>query len=454
MSVLCGCAPLYDYYGGNFKGPPEEMDANISAGAKQMIRQALSGMDTAIIDHHIHIVARGTMTGCDAYISPDLYTWWKPYRMIKTRVLMSASGVTDYARLDEQYADRLLDLLLHFQSVQSNLDYVARPVQSKFYIYAIDYYYDEDRQRNLKRTDMYVSDDCVIRLAEKFNRVLEANSDKAMTKVIPVASVHPYRKDFEVKVRELAKRGVKFMKWLPPSMNIGLKLVRKIHYEALAKAGITLLIHTGDEHAFRVYDDNNRLGDPAMLRYPLNRGVTVVALHVGRKGKHPTDGDSYFDRFMEIMQEQRHKGRLFGEISAAMINHPLHFHDQSQNVISKIIEHVQPAGMLSGRIRNGSDYPLVATSLLNPTASLVREKLISQEQKKQLDEIYSYNPLLFNFVTKRSIALPASEDRLTQEVFQAIKFHLRINSTLAPEEKGNSAAGDMHLPAAPCSGVL
>ena len=416
MLTLCSCSPLYDHLGGNFKGPPDAMDRNISDGAKALIKQAFAGMDKPIADRHVHIIARGTMTGCDARISPDLYTWLNPYRMIKTRVLMSASAVTDYERLDKQYSDRLLELLRHFQSVQS--DYAPTPpAESRFYIYALDYYHDDDGQRNLKRTDLYVPDDCVIRLAEKYNETLK-KPDLAAVEVIPVASVHPYRKDFEPRVRELAKRGIRFIKWLPPSMNIDLSKVEKVHYRTLAEAGITLLIHTGNEHAFRVYENKNRLGDPYMLRYPLEKGVTVVALHSGRKGRHPTNGNSYFERFMDIMQEERYKGRLFGEISAVMMNELTPFADKSQNVLIRIMEHTQPSGVLNGRIYNGSDYPLPGISRLNPTSSLVRAELLSEEQANQLDEIYSYNPLLFNFVAKRSVKHPKSGVRLPAEVFQ------------------------------------
>ncbi len=421
LLALYGCSSLYDHLGGDFKGAPAEMDANISREAKNLIRQAFSGMNKPITDHHVHIIARGTMAGCDAYISPDLYTWLHPILMVKTRVLMSASGVTDYEKLDEQYTDRLEELLLHFQSAQSNPAYVDQPVKSRFHIYAMDYYHDDNGQRNLKRTDMYVPDDCVIRLAGKFNRALAEDPNKAEVEIIPVASVHPYRNDFEAAVNNLAEQGVKFIKWLPPAMNINMSKVKKAHYRTLAEAGIILLVHTGDEHAFRVHSDNRKLGDPAALRYALDQGVTIVALHTAKQGRHPEDDDPYFERFMDIMAEEKYRGYLFGEISAVMIKPPFISDSKTGEIISRIIKNTQPSGILSGRIYNGSDYPLPAVALLNPTKRLARKGLIPEDYRKWLNEIYSYNPLLFNFVTKRSIALPGSEHRLPEEVFQQIR---------------------------------
>ena len=418
MSVLCGCSS----WGGNFRGEPHEMDANISDGAKKLIQQAFA-IEGPIVDYHIHIIARGTSTDCDAYISPDLNTWLKPILKSKTLVLMSASGVDDYARLDQQYANRLLALLLHFQSVQQNEAYVGnRLIKSQFHVYAIDYYYNEkDRQRNVKRTDMYVPNDCVINLAQEFNRKLEQNVATKTLEVVPVASVHPYRDDFQVRIDELAQQKIKFMKWIPSSMNIDMRKVKLSHYAALAKAGITLLIHTGNEHAFRVYDDKQQLGDPALLSHVLAQKVRVLALHVGREGQHPQEGDSYFARFMEIMQNTDYENLLSGEISAITVDDAfLGIIKGSQDLIPVLIENTQSSKLLVGRIYNGSDYPISAVALLNPTRGLVKRGMITPDEREYLDEIRAYNPLLFDFVVKRTIKHPQTKTSFPPEVFQAI----------------------------------
>ncbi|MGI9450636.1 MAG: hypothetical protein ACR2QH_08385, partial [Geminicoccaceae bacterium] len=63
------------------------------------------------------------------------------------------------------------------------------------------------------------------------------------------------------------------------------------------------------------------------------------------------------------------------------------------------------------RIINGSDYPVPALSIINPTSNLLAsgflrraedpDDALAHERKRALDEIYSYNPLLFDFVLKR-----------------------------------------------------
>ena len=417
LSLLSGCGFLYDQLGGNFRGAPGEMDKNISAGAKLLIQRAFKATDL-IADHHVHIAANGTSDQCrDAYVNSDLHTWRHPILRFKTRVLMSASGVDDLDKLDEQYEKRLSDLLLHFQSVQSTQSRVnQRPIKSQFYIYALDYYYDEHGQPDLERTDLHVPDDCVIQLAERLNRALGKKASGASVEIIPVASVHPYRHDFKEQVSRLAGQDVQFIKWLPPSMNIDMSTVKQSYYRALAAAGMTLLVHTGDEHAFRVYGKNQLLGDPWLLHYALDANVNATALHVGREGRHPVDDESYFERFMRMMGKDKYKGRLFGELSAiTMDKTPLT--QSSQPLIPGIIEQTR-SGMLQGRIHNGSDYPLVGVAYLNPTKGLAKRGMITQAEKKWLDEIYAYNPLLFDFVVKRTLRHPDSRKSLPSAVFR------------------------------------
>ena len=141
LLLAAACALDYDAIGGDFAGPPREMLANISGDAKQLLERsfrAYNSPTTAVADYHIHIVARGTQPESrDAYVHPDLNTWRRPFLRVKTRAFMSASGVTDWERLDQQYAARLLDLLVHFQSVRCHY---APKSNARFHIYAMDYY--------------------------------------------------------------------------------------------------------------------------------------------------------------------------------------------------------------------------------------------------------------------------------------------------------------------------
>lgn len=48
---------------------------------------------------------------------------------------------------------------------------------------------------------------------------------------------------------------------------------------------MTLLIHTGDEHAVDASGyNNNEYGNPLKLRYPLSFGIRIIGAHCGSEG--------------------------------------------------------------------------------------------------------------------------------------------------------------------------
>ncbi len=72
---------------------------------------------------------------------------------------------------------------------------------------------------------------------------------------------------------------------------------------------------------------------------------------------------------------------------------------------------------LHERLVNGSDYPLPAINFLIRTSALEKAGYITTEERGCLNEIYDYNPLLFDFVLKRSLKLPGTTKRLPATVF-------------------------------------
>jgi mannonate dehydratase len=72
---------------------------------------------------------------------------------------------------------------------------------------------------------------------------------------------------------------------------------------------------------------------------------------------------------------------------------------------------------LHDRLVNGSDYPLPAVNVLIRTGTLMKQGYITAVERDQLNEIYDYNPLLFDFVLKRSLKSPGTEKRLPAAVF-------------------------------------
>jgi mannonate dehydratase len=66
---------------------------------------------------------------------------------------------------------------------------------------------------------------------------------------------------------------------------------------------------------------------------------------------------------------------------------------------------------------NGSDYPLPAVNLLIRMRPLVKQGYINADEADSLKEIYDYNPLLFDFVLKRTLKLPGTSKGFPASIF-------------------------------------
>jgi len=53
------------------------------------------------------------------------------------------------------------------------------------------------------------------------------------------------------------------------------------------------------------------------------------------------------------------------------------------------------------------------------TRKLARAGYVTRDERGLLNEIYDYNPLLFDFVLKRTMRAPGGEQRLPASVFMA-----------------------------------
>jgi len=102
-----------------------------------------------------------------------------------------------------------------------------------------------------------------------------------------------------------------------------------------------------------------------------------------------------FELFLRLMDEKRYEGLVFGEISAMT----------QFNRIGKL-QTLFAREDLHERLVNGSDYPLPAVNLLIRTRPLVKQGYLTSGEGESLREIYDYNPLLFDFVLKRTLKHP------------------------------------------------
>ena len=74
---------------------------------------------------------------------------------------------------------------------------------------------------------------------------------------------------------------------------------------------------------------------------------------------------------------------------------------------------------LHPRLVNGSDYPLPAINTVCRTRDLVELGLITENERESLNEIYEYNPLLFDLAVKRTVRHPVTGDRFPPSVFES-----------------------------------
>lgn len=381
---------LLHHIGGAFTRKPEELKDGVSLKAADLIKRAFDDIDPeCLIDHHTHVAGIGT-GGTNAFVNPKMRSWAHPFHHLKFKVYLSAAGVEDEERADADLIQRLVNLIKHIE------------YHGKHRLLAFDKNYRRDGSVNLEKTEFYVSNEYVFALAEEYPKLF-----------VPNISINPYRSDAIEELEKWARRGARVVKWLPNAMGIDPSDSRcDPFYQKMKELDLILLSHGGEEKAVEAKEDQ-KLGNPLLLRGALDHGVKVIVAHCAGLGENP-DLDSpdkkpvhNFDLFMRLMNEQRYEGLVFGEISAMT----------QFNRIGKHLTTILEREDLHERVVNGSDYPLPAINVLIRTRPLVRGGYINADERELLNEIYDYNPLLFDFVLKRRIKVPGTNQRLPASVF-------------------------------------
>ena len=233
--------------------------------------------------------------------------------------------------------------------------------------------------------------------------------------MLAAGSVHPYRTDAVAELERLHAAGVRVIKWLPSAQGIDPSSPRcDGFYAACARLDVTLLIHVGEEQAVHAEQDQ-ALGNPLHLRRPLAAGVRVLAAHCASLGEDEDLDDpqrprvSSFELFLRLMGEQAWEGLLFGEISAVTQR------NRYRAVLATLLERAD----LHPRLVNGSDWPLPAVNVLYSTGALCRDGFLDPADRAALNELYHWNPLLFDLCLKRSVRAPGSGAGFSDGVFHA-----------------------------------
>jgi hypothetical protein len=180
----------------------------------------------------------------------------------------------------------------------------------------------------------------------------------------------------------------------------------------MKKYNMALITHTGEEKAVDG-EEFQFLGNPLLLKTPLDLGVKVIASHVASLGrcKDFENGDvdsSCFDLFWRMFTDKKFQKNFFADLSAITI------HTRLGHPVDTILAHPE----VHNRLMNGTDYPLPAINIIYKTGKLEDMGYITKKERESINEIYKFNPLLFDFVLKRTIKHPISKQKLTAEAFE------------------------------------
>lgn len=393
MSALTGYAIVIIKLGGNHTVSAEDGNKGMSRGAVALIDDAFKEIDSLRLrDYHTHIVGMGEgNTG--NFVNEEMLSKLNPGKHLKFNIYLSAAGITDAKKADSQYLKRLVELIRNI------------PHHGKYCLLAFDKNYNPDGTPNLKKTEFYVPNEYVFMLAEKYPDLF-----------IPVISVHPYRYDALIELDKWAQKGAHIIKWLPNAMSIDPSDKRCISfYRKMRTHNMVLLTHSGEEKAVDA-DEDQKYGNPLLLKVALDEGVKVIVAHCASLGEvEVKDNDGKivkrknFDIFQEMMQEKKYEGLLFADISA------MTQYNRAGVPLQTIIDSTQ----WHNRLVNGSDYPLPAINIVIRTGLLEDKGYITKEERKYLNEIYDHNPLLFDFVLKRTIRSPQTGRKFSSAVFMA-----------------------------------
>lgn len=362
-----------------------------SPAAQALLDRAISGLHPArpIIDVHVHALGLG-QDGNGTRVHPDKLSRKHPLKRAETNLYLKATGVKGLAHFDRDYLEVLVARAKAF------------PHPVRLYLLAMDRAYGPDGTPDLRRTEFHVPNDYVFAAAKAHPEL-----------IVPVVSIHPGRPDAIQELEACATRGAKLLKWLPNAQAIDPADPRyDPFYRRMKELGMVLLTHAGEEKAVAV-KGAQALGNPLRLRRPLDLGVTVVVAHCASLGRnadldHPGKSATNFNLFLRLLAEPRYDNRLFGDLSAIT----------QVNRLPVPLQTLLARSDLDGRLLNGSDYPLPGVDLVIWTRRLVQLKQITPGERKALNEIWRQNPLLFDFVLKRTLRDPASGRRLAPSLFQ------------------------------------
>jgi uncharacterized protein len=341
-------------------------------------------------DCHVHIAGIGDgKTG--VWITPRMTSPFHPWQNLQRRFYLNASCTERDGSVDADFVARLLGCLDAF------------PQGAKAMLLAFDFHYDENGARREDLSSFFVPNRYAADLAQRYPDRFEW-----------ICSIHPYRADAIDELQWSVRQGARAVKWLPSAMGMDPASPKcDPFYQALTRFNLPLLTHGGEEEAV-ASGATAEFNNPLRLRRPLDQGVRVIVAHCASLGEsidtdHGPNGPrrENFELFERLMNEARYDRQLLGEISA------LTQANRTESVLTTLIRRVE----WHPRLINGSDYPLPGVIPLISPRRFVKQGFLTEAQAEVLSEIRGYNPLLFDFVLKRSLV--SGGQRFTPVVFES-----------------------------------
>jgi uncharacterized protein len=388
---ILSCDFVITAIAGNFTHQPKDMKSKLSAPAQRLLDQAFNGIKlNCLSDFHVHAVATDSHQS-GAYINPEMLSLLHPWKHLQFLVYSSASGIKNLKNANQEYLDRLLALAS------------ADKRYGKLHLLAFDYHYNSDGTRNLENSTFHIPNKYVFDIAQKYPELITA-----------VISVHPDKPGAASEIEKWGQKGVKFIKWLPNAQRIDPSLIKHFaYYQMVKKYDMAILSHTGHEKAVDG-EDYQELANPLNFKYPLDLGVKIIMAHLASLGEcqdldsATKEMKSCFDLFLRLFENPKYKKNLFGELSGTTI------HTRVGAPLLKLLERPD----LHDRLVNGSDYPLPAINILYRTKQLLKLGYITESERNLANEIYGFNPLLFDFVLKRLIKHPKTGQKFQENAFE------------------------------------
>lgn len=315
----------------------------------------ISETATKACDIHIHLLGTSEDNGC--YVNPE-YQRTMVYRIVE--LALDTGGDLTPEEQDRQYVESLISMLGESSQHVSGI------------LLSMDGVYDGGGKIDLEQTSFYVPNDYLFEVCRR------------SSKMIPGASVSPFRSDALDELDRVAELGAVLIKWIPNSQNIDPSDSRiKPFYRRLSELRLPLLTHCGVE--FAVGSINQSYGDPALLEQALENGVEVIVAHCAVDGWDHRG--FFFNRFLDMLEEYPN---LWGDISALTMLHKSHR-------LRYLLDHPD----LFDRLYYGSDFPLQFFPATSPLYFLGR---LQVESAFEIQEIP--NPLVRDLETLKALRVP------------------------------------------------